>query len=143
MLTLYHGGLLDGRCRTRLWATTDYEYATAYADTYEVEVWALSVDIRESEILDVTAHGLDAKAVAAALADAGLPGASVGDDEIEMPHRGLWNVPDEAIRSAGFRAIRLCEWTDWGHPVHTGPMIRRTVSLCLVDLSAVPFRAVN
>ena len=51
-------------------------------------------------------------------------------------------VSDEAIRAAGYRAVRLCEWSDWGHPIYTGPLIYRTVSLCIIDPSAIVSREI-
>ena len=140
MLTLYHGGQLNAG-RTRLWLTGDFEYAACYAEMYCLDhVWALTLDLRPSDILDVIAYGLDARAVAAALVVAAIPAASILDDEIDRPPCALDGVPNAAIRAAGYRAVRLWEQVDWGHPVHTGPKVRRTVSLCLVDLTAIVCR---
>ena len=46
------------------------------------------------------------------------------------------------FRAAGYRAVRLCEWTDWGHPIYTGSLIYRTVSLCIIDPSAIVSREI-
>jgi hypothetical protein len=142
VLTLFHGGRLDERRRTRLWTSANYEYAKEYADTWETVVWKLTVDLSDSEILDLTEHGTDARAVAAALTEAGLSGASVADGEANHPQCALRGISDEAIRAAGYRAVRLCEWTDWGHPIYTGSLIYRTVSLCIIDPSAIVGREI-
>jgi hypothetical protein len=102
----------------------------------------LTVDLSESEILDLTEHGTDARAVAAALTEVGLPRASVADDEANHPQCTLWAISDESIKAAGYRAVRLCEWRDWGDPVYTGPLIYRTVSLCIIDPSAIVSREI-
>lgn len=75
MLKLYHGGLSDARRRTRRLAETDFEYAACYAEMCEVDhVLEMTPDLAPSEILDLRAHGFDAKAVAAALINAAIPG---------------------------------------------------------------------
>jgi hypothetical protein len=131
--TLYHGGRLDDTRLTRLWATPDFAYAAAFAELYEAELWALSVDLADADTLDLTSHGFDAVAVATALTNAGIP-SLVSADEREHPHYALWRVPDGETRAAGYRAVRIWESIDWG----SGR--RQTQSMVIVDLSAIVSR---
>lgn len=137
MLTVYHGGNFDSD-GSRLWTSVDPEYAAGYAQLHEGDLWALTVEIADAEILDVSGCELDAAAVASSLTAAGLP-AQCREDEHQHPQSVVRRVSDEAIRAAGFRAVRLCEWIDWGHQ-STGTVVRRAVSLCLVDLDAIVHR---
>jgi hypothetical protein len=133
-LRLYHGGALNAPGE-RLWATPDPAYAAAFAQLYEADLWALTVDLREHDILDLTACGFNARVVAAVLTLAGLL-ATCADDEAQHPHCVVRRLTDEAIMDAGYRAIGIHEWIDWGHE-RVGPVIRHAVSVCLVDLGAI------
>ena len=97
MLTVYHGGHLDENRRTRLWTSTTYEYATWYADSHETNVWALTLDLEENEILDVTAYG-SMQEQSQPPCGRGTPGTSVTDDQHQDPQCALRHVPDDQIQ---------------------------------------------
>jgi hypothetical protein len=129
VLILYHGGAFD-EPRTRIWLTADFDYAAAFAQLYDCEtLWQFTVALNEDEILDLTGWGLDVAAVVPALVEAGSSQAA--EDDANHPHRVLWRLSDDIIRAAGYRAVRLREWIDWG----AGP--RHAESLCLIDMSAI------
>jgi hypothetical protein len=51
-----------------VWLTEDVDYAAGFAQLYDQDfVWSLKINLDESEILDLSACGLDPTAVAAAL----------------------------------------------------------------------------
>ena len=132
---LYHGGAMN-EPGVRLWLAADADYAAGFAQIhYEGALWALTLNLADSDILDLTNHGLDACAVADALTAAGIPVSCLVGDE-DRPQSVLRRVADDAIRAAGFRAIRLCECIDWGQE-RTDLVLRRAVSLCLVDLGVI------
>ncbi|MCA1586813.1 MAG: hypothetical protein LC791_19265 [Acidobacteria bacterium] len=139
MLELCQGGTLQEPGR-HLWTTSDVDYAAGYALLHEGDVWALTVNLRDRDILDLTGCGLDATAVAVTLTNVGLPAFSLEEDA-QHPQSVLRRVSDEAIRAAGYRAVRLCEWIDWGHGVV--PCVRHAASVCLVDLRAIVHREVR
>jgi hypothetical protein len=132
VLKLYHGGTLDEPGAT-LWATSDPDYAAAFAQLHEGDLWTLNVDIQESEILDLTSFGLNVSAVASALTARVCPVSNQADDE-GHPQCVLRRVPAAAIRAAGYRAVRLRERIDWG----TGD--RHAESHWLVDMTAITCR---
>src|SRR5688572_18445043 len=134
MLSLYHGGNFDAPAVTTLWTTPNFDYAAGYAELHDsAVVWALTLDVADPEVLDVTAHGFDATAVAAALSSAGMH-TWVGPDEKDAPQCALRRVRVEQIRAAGYRVVRLRERIDWG----AGPQC--ATSLYVVDLTAIVHR---
>jgi hypothetical protein len=96
-----------------LWATPDSAYAAAFAQLYEGALWMLTLDVDESEVLDLTGCGLDVEAVATDLSFAGIPAKPQPSDE-RNPHGLLRRVPLDAIRKAGYRVVRIRDWVDWG-----------------------------
>jgi hypothetical protein len=126
---LYHGGAFN-ESGTRIWLTPDFDYAAALAQLYDCEtLWQVTVAANEDEILDLTGCGPDVAAVVAALVEAGS--SQPAEDDANHPHRVLWRLSDDVIHAAGYRAVRLREWIDWG----AGP--RYAESLCLIDMSAI------
>ena len=129
MLRLYHGGNLD-HLPDSLWATPDFGYAAAFAELHESPVWMLTVDVGTEEILDLTGCGLDPDAVATDLLFAGIPARTRRGDE-RNPHAVLSGVSTDAIKAAGYRLVRIREWTDWG----AGR--RQAESVLIVDMTAI------
>jgi hypothetical protein len=128
VLTLFHGGAMDSSSR-RLWLTANREYAAGFAVLYDLDfVWTVVVDVDERDILDVSSSGLVATEVASALRRHGIPIDAMPTD---ASHQVVWRVPDDHLRAAGFRAVRLLESVDWG----SGPLT--TASLCLIDTTAI------
>jgi hypothetical protein len=134
MLRFYHGGHLD-RVDGSLWATPDSDYAAAFAQMWEGALWMLTLDVSESEVLDLRGCGLDVAAVATDLSFAGIPAHTAAGDE-QHPHLVLRRVQAETIRKAGYRMVRLRECVDWG----AGD--RHAESVLIVDPSVIVDREV-
>ena len=112
MIRLYHGGPLSDESGS-LWATPDVDYAAAFAQLHESALWMLTLDVHERDVLDLTGCGLDVSAVTTDLRFAGIAATVHAGDE-RHPMRVLRRITPDAIRAAGYRAVRLREWTDWG-----------------------------
>jgi hypothetical protein len=134
VIRVYHAGVLD-QSSGWLWATPDSAYAAAFAQLYEGALWMLTLDVNRDEILDLTGCGLDVTSVATDLAFAGIP-VSVEAGDQRNPHLVLRRVPAGTIRKAGYRAVRIREWIDWGvGERHAGAML-------IADLTAIIDREV-
>jgi hypothetical protein len=107
VLRVYHGGLLD-RSAGSLWARFDPDYATAFAQLYEGALWMLTLDVAESEVLDLRGCGLDVGAIATDLRFAGISPQIEAGDERNL-HRLIRRIPPETIRNAGYRVVRIRE----------------------------------
>jgi hypothetical protein len=129
VIRVYHGGLLN-RSSDSLWASSDADYAAAFAQLYEGALWMLTLDVADGEVLDLTDCGLDVSAVVTDLMFAGIPARVKADDE-RKPHKVLCGVPPDAIRAAGYRVVRICDWINWG----AGE--RHAESVLIVDLTAI------
>jgi hypothetical protein len=90
----------------------------------------LTLDIPREEVLDLTGCGLDAAAVATDLSFAGIPARLRAGDE-RHPRMVLRRVSNDAIKAAGYRAVRVREWIDWG----AGE--RHAESVLIVDFDAI------
>jgi hypothetical protein len=132
VLTLFHGGVMDSP-GGRLWLTANRDYAAGFAELYDQDfVWAVVVDLEERDILYVSSSGLVATEVASELRRHGI---TIDAMPTDTSHQLLWRVPDEQLRTAGFRAVRLLESVDWGN----GPLT--AISVCLIDPTAIVQRS--
>ena len=105
MIRVFHGGLLDGSSGS-LWATPDADYAAAFAQMWEGSLWMLTLDVSEDEVLDLTDCGLNVAAVVTDLTFAGIRvGVHPGDER--HPQKVLRRIPNDAIRAAGYRVVRV------------------------------------
>jgi Zn ribbon nucleic-acid-binding protein len=134
VIRLYHGGLLDHSAGS-LWATPDADYAAAFAQMWEGALWMLTLDVSEDEVLDLTDCGLDVAAVVTDLTFAGIS-ARVHADDKRHPQKVLRRVPNDSIRAAGYRVVRVRDWIDWG----AGE--RHAESVLIADLTAICDREV-
>src|SRR4030095_9164440 len=90
----------------------------------------LTLDVSDGEVLDLTDCGLDASAVVTDLTFAGIP-ARVHPGDERHPQKVLCRIPNDAIRAAGYRVVRVREWIDWG----AGE--RHAESVLIVDVTAI------
>jgi hypothetical protein len=74
---------------------------------WEGVLWILTLDVSESDVLDLRGCGLDVAAVATDLSFAGIPAHTTEGDE-QHSHLVLRRV-QETIRKAGYRMVRLRE----------------------------------
>lgn len=122
-LTMYHGGHMSDN--GRIWVTDDREYAAGYAEMNGGSVHDLDVEIDNSDILDLTHCHDDAIAAANALAEIGIEVGALAEEE---PHCVLARVTDEQILAAGYKAVRIEEWTEF---------VGECTSLCIVDRDVI------
>ena len=134
MIRLYHGGLLADASGP-LWATPDADYAAAFAQLWEGALWQLTLEVDAGEVLDLRGCGLDVSVVTTDLRFAGIPASTLPGDE-RHPTLVLRRIKPDAIRSAGYRVVRLRDWVDWG----AGE--RHAESVLIVDPTAVCDREV-
>jgi hypothetical protein len=121
--------------RPSLGSTPDVDWAAAFAELYEAALWMLTLDVSDGEVLDLTDCGLDASAVVTDLTFAGIP-ARVHPGDERHPQKVLCRIPNDAIRAAGYRVVRVRDWIDWG----AGE--RHAESVLIVDLTAILDREV-
>jgi hypothetical protein len=112
VIRVFHGGPLD-ESSDSLWATPDADYAAAFAQMWESDLWMLTLDVNDGEVLDLTDCGLDVAAVVTDLAFAGIPASIQAGDE-RHPQKVLRRLSHDAIRAAGYRVVRVRDWIDWG-----------------------------
>jgi hypothetical protein len=115
-----------------LWATSHREHAARFARRHAADLWALTLELRDDEILDLTLSR-NPEAVARALAAAGIP-ADYRRGEDRHPQSVVRRLHPDAVLHAGYRAVLLCEAIEGGPELVT--------SLLLVDLSAVVSRQI-
>jgi hypothetical protein len=129
VIRLYHGGTLDEPSDS-LWAAPDADYAAAFAQLHEGELWRLTLDVSEGEVRDLTGCELDVVSVVTNLLFAGIPASNHTGDE-RHPQMVLRRISPGAFRAAGYRVVRVREWIDWG----VGE--RHAESVFIVDLTAI------
>jgi hypothetical protein len=101
MLRVYHGGELHWPAES-LWATSDWEYAAAFAQLHDGPLWMLTLDVSDGEVLDLTDCGLEVSTVVTDLMFAGIFATTQAGDE-RQPMIVVRRVSPDAIRAAGYR----------------------------------------
>ena len=128
LFRVYYGGMLDPRSSGSLWATPDL--AAAFTQRHGGALWQLTLDVGDDQVLDLRRCGLNVAAVARRLMLAGIH-ASVEASDPRHPMTVVGQVKPETIRAAGYRVVRLREWTEWG------PDERHAEWVLIVDMSAM------
>jgi len=125
-----------------LWTSLDPDYAAAFAQLHEGELWQLTLDVHNDAVLDLTPCGLDAAGVAARLRSIGID-AHAPDNDPRQTHKVLWETPTEQIRAAGYRAVRLREYTNWGEGEHHAESVLIVDVTTIIDSEVKPLPAKN
>lgn len=116
--TYYHGG------RESNWVAEDESYAAGYAAMNGGGMTAVTIEVEDDDVLDLTECGYDAEQAAEILTEAGFTSRGGEDEDTHC----VVNRLDLAAVAAQFKAIRIREWTDG---------VGETTSMLILDLAII------